>query len=111
VIFLREKNVDEVSPYVVSYVCGATIATNTCCCRLSQLRSVGYRRDVTLKDEREQRHSEQMRMLHPRGSGIVVDASYTLCKYLMVSDILVLTTVTMQSTVFWDMSCSLVELY
>jgi hypothetical protein len=44
---------------------------------------------VTLQDEREQRHSEQMRMLHPRGSGIVVDASYTLCKYLMAYDILV----------------------
>ncbi|PNF39690.1 hypothetical protein B7P43_G05662 [Cryptotermes secundus] len=48
--------------------------------KLSQLHSVGYHRDVTLQDEREQRHSEQMRMLHPRGSGIVVDASYTLSR-------------------------------
>jgi hypothetical protein len=66
---------------------------------------------VTLKDEREQRHSDQMRMLHPRGSGIVVDASYTLCKYRMVCDILVLTAVTMKSAIFWDMSCTMVEVY
>lgn len=56
----------------------------TCSCRLSQLHSVGYQHDVTLQDEREQRHNEQMRMLHQRGSGIVVDASYTLCRYLIV---------------------------
>jgi len=55
---------------------------NTCSCRLSQLHSVGYHRDVTMQEEREQRHSDQMRLLHQRGSGIVVDASYTLCKYL-----------------------------
>ncbi|KAJ4450846.1 hypothetical protein ANN_02277, partial [Periplaneta americana] len=46
--------------------------------KLSQLRSVGYHRDVTLQDEREQRHNEQVRLLHQRGSGIVVDANYTL---------------------------------
>ncbi|XP_069679167.1 uncharacterized protein [Periplaneta americana] len=48
--------------------------------KLSQLRSVGYHRDVTLQDEREQRHNEQVRLLHQRGSGIVVDANYTLSR-------------------------------
>lgn len=54
---------------------------NACSCRLSQLHSVGYHRDVMIQDEREQRHNDQMRLLHQRGSGIVVDANYTLCKY------------------------------
>jgi len=33
-----------------------------------------------IQDEREQRHNDQMRLLHQRGSGIVVDASYTLSR-------------------------------
>lgn len=48
--------------------------------KLSQLRRVGYHRDVTLQEEREQRHNEQVRLLHQRGSGIVVDANYTLSR-------------------------------
>ncbi|XP_049958619.1 protein lava lamp-like [Schistocerca serialis cubense] len=48
--------------------------------KLSQLHSVDYRRDVTLKDESEQRHSEQIQLLQHRGSGIVLDASYTLSR-------------------------------
>jgi len=48
--------------------------------KLSQLHSVGYHRDVVIQDDREQRHNDQMRLLHQRGSGIVVDASYTLSR-------------------------------
>nr|CAD7453581.1 unnamed protein product [Timema tahoe] len=46
--------------------------------KLSQLHRVGYRRDVTLRDEQEQRHMAQMKLLNPRGAGIVMDANYTV---------------------------------
>nr|CAD7444039.1 unnamed protein product [Timema bartmani] len=48
--------------------------------KLSQLHRVGYRRDVTLRDEQEQRHMAQMKLLNPRGAGIVMDANYTVWK-------------------------------
>ncbi|XP_063223504.1 protein lava lamp-like isoform X2 [Bacillus rossius redtenbacheri] len=48
--------------------------------KLSQLHSVGYRRDVTFRDEQEHRHSVQTQLLQRTGPGVVVDASYTLSR-------------------------------
>lgn len=48
--------------------------------KLSQLHSVDYRRDVTLQDEREQRHSEQVMLLQPRTPGVLVESNYTLSR-------------------------------
>ncbi|GLH01771.1 Protein lava lamp [Gryllus bimaculatus] len=48
--------------------------------KLSQLHSVDYRKDVTLQDEREQRHSEQLMLLQPRGPGVLVESNYTLSR-------------------------------
>ncbi|XP_067012259.2 protein lava lamp [Anabrus simplex] len=48
--------------------------------KLSQLHRIDYRRDVTVHEETQQRHSEQMQLLQQRGAGIVVESNYTLSR-------------------------------
>lgn len=61
-------------------------------CRLSELRNVGYKKDKTILDEQELRRFQQMSIMQqhrdaasklpPEAAARLVDASYTLCKFL-----------------------------
>lgn len=61
--------------------------------KLSELRTVGYR-DKTLKDDQESRYIQQMSILQdhkdlaaklpPEAAARLVDANYTLCKYIFL---------------------------
>lgn len=55
--------------------------------RLTELKSVAYKRDKTLVDEKELRRLQQIAVLQhetgklpPEAAAKLVDASYTLCK-------------------------------
>lgn len=66
--------------------------------RLSELRTVGYRKDKTIVDEQElrrfqqlsimQQHRDEASKLPPEAAARLVDASYTLCKLNNTIDLL-----------------------
>lgn len=85
-----EKNL--ASKYVPKFILDWHLLIIVSLRRLSELRNVGYKKDKTFVDEQDARRMQQLAIMQehinevsklpPEAAAKLVDASYTLCKYM-----------------------------